>query len=94
MIAAMLSTTVAAGCGSEPAPVCASLASVQPQETLVLWLRPADLQRLGALAPAGSQAYGSATLAQRDVVPLPAPYEPGPCLCLDDEDCGADHGND
>jgi len=32
--------------------------------------------------------------AARDVVPLPAPYEPGPCLCLDDEDCGADHGND
>jgi membrane-bound lytic murein transglycosylase len=29
VIAAMMSTTVAAGCGSEPAPVCASLASVQ-----------------------------------------------------------------
>jgi outer membrane murein-binding lipoprotein Lpp len=29
VIAAMLSTSVTAGCGSEPAPVCASLASVQ-----------------------------------------------------------------
>ena len=24
----------------------------------------------------------------------PAAYEAGPCLCLDDEDCGQDHGND
>jgi hypothetical protein len=32
--------------------------------------------------------------AQRDEPQLPAAYEPGPCLCLDDEDCGADHGND
>ena len=30
----------------------------------------------------------------RDAAPTPAPYEPGPCLCLDDEDCGADHAND
>ena len=30
----------------------------------------------------------------RQEVPVPAAYEPGPCLCLDDEDCGQDHGND
>jgi len=30
----------------------------------------------------------------REAVPTPAPYEPGPCHCLDDEDCGADHAND
>ena len=30
----------------------------------------------------------------REDVPTPAAYEPGPCLCLDDEDCGADHAND
>jgi hypothetical protein len=30
----------------------------------------------------------------RETGPLPTAYEPGPCLCLDDEDCGADHGND
>jgi hypothetical protein len=32
--------------------------------------------------------------ATRDHVEPPAAYDPGPCLCLDDEDCGADHGND
>jgi hypothetical protein len=30
----------------------------------------------------------------RDAVEPPAAYDPGPCLCLDDEDCGADHGNE
>ena len=30
----------------------------------------------------------------REHVPAPAAYEPGPCLCLDDEDCGADHANE
>lgn len=30
----------------------------------------------------------------REALPTPAPYEPGPCSCLDDEDCGADHAND
>jgi hypothetical protein len=32
--------------------------------------------------------------ARREDVPMPAAYEPGPCLCLDDEDCGADHANE
>jgi len=30
----------------------------------------------------------------REDIPVPAPYESGPCLCLDDADCGADHAND
>ena len=30
----------------------------------------------------------------REDVPAPAAYDPGPCRCLDDEDCGADHAND
>jgi hypothetical protein len=30
----------------------------------------------------------------RDVIEPPVAYDPGPCLCLDDEDCGADHGNE
>jgi hypothetical protein len=30
----------------------------------------------------------------RDAVEPPPAYDPGPCLCLDDEDCGADHGNE
>ena len=32
--------------------------------------------------------------APREDVPAPAAYEPGPCRCLDDEDCGADHANE
>ena len=30
----------------------------------------------------------------REDTQAPAPYESGPCLCLDDEDCGIDHAND
>lgn len=30
----------------------------------------------------------------RENIPAPAAYDPGPCRCLDDEDCGADHAND
>ena len=47
------------------------------------------LQDTGA-APALPITVG----ASRGDVPTPAVYEPGPCLCLDDEDCGADHGDD
>ena len=30
----------------------------------------------------------------RQEIPLPAAYEPVPCHCLDDEDCGAYHENE
>jgi hypothetical protein len=30
----------------------------------------------------------------REDVPVPAAFDPGPCHCLDDEDCNADHAND
>jgi hypothetical protein len=30
----------------------------------------------------------------REEVQTPAAYEPGPCRCLDDEDCAADHANE
>ena len=30
----------------------------------------------------------------REDVPGPALFDPGPCLCLDDDDCNADHAND
>ena len=35
-----------------------------------------------------------AASAPREDVSSPAAYEPGPCHCLDDEDCGADHANE
>jgi hypothetical protein len=44
-------------------------------------------------ASAGS-TQASVAAAPREDVPVPAAYEPGPCLCLDDEDCGADHANE
>ncbi|MEJ8834963.1 c-type cytochrome [Ramlibacter sp. AN1133] len=54
------------------APLAPGLFSrLQAQETLVLWLRPADLAQLAGVAPAGAQVFVSATLAQRDEVPLP-----------------------
>lgn len=42
--------------------------------------------------PTATQPHRAA--APREEIPAPAAYEPGPCLCLDDEDCGADHAND
>ena len=30
----------------------------------------------------------------REDVQTPAAFDPGECLCLDDEDCNADHAND
>ena len=49
----------------------------------------------GTSTPQPAFARPAAAVAQpREVVLTPAAYEPGPCLCLDDEDCGADHAND
>ena len=45
------------------------------------------------VGPAGSTRPAVAS-APREDVPSPAAYEPGPCLCLDDEDCAADHANE
>ena len=53
----------------------ASLAAVQPGDTLMLWLRPADLQRLATVAPVAAQVYVSATLAQNDRLPLPEAWK-------------------
>jgi hypothetical protein len=47
----------------------------------------------GPVASPGS-ARPAVAAAQREDLPTPAAYEPGPCLCLDDEDCGADHANE
>jgi hypothetical protein len=30
----------------------------------------------------------------REDLPMPAAYQPGPCRCLDDDDCAADHANE
>jgi hypothetical protein len=51
------------------------LSQVQAQDALVLWLRPHDLERLAGVAPAGAQVFVSATLAQRDEVPLPQAWK-------------------
>jgi hypothetical protein len=52
-------------------------------------------------APVVRVVEGSPSFAQpatagepRQDAPMPAAYDPGPCTCLDDEDCGADHAND
>ncbi|MDB5957015.1 c-type cytochrome [Ramlibacter sp.] len=52
-----------------------AFAGVAANDLLVLWLRPADLQRLEGIAPAAGQAYVSATLAESDAVPLPTSWK-------------------
>ena len=44
--------------------------------------------------PAGSRAPSVIAGEPREHLPTPAAYEPGPCLCLDDDDCAADHANE
>ncbi len=44
--------------------------------------------------PAPTRQHGVIASEPREDAPAPAAYEPGPCLCLDDEDCGADHANE
>ena len=54
----------------------------------------------GAAAPIVRVVPSPATSTQpvvaepREDVAAPAAYDPGPCTCLDDADCGADHAND
>jgi hypothetical protein len=43
---------------------------------------------------AAQPAFGALAGEPREDQPVPAPYDPGECHCLDDEDCGADHAND
>lgn len=55
------------------------------------------LVRVVPPAPAQGATPGSPAVIAvdpRESVPTPTPYEPGPCRCLDDEDCGADHANE
>jgi hypothetical protein len=46
-------------------------------------------------SPAATPSMMSQPMAAlREAVQVPALYEPGPCRCLDEDDCGADHAND
>ena len=47
-----------------------------------------------AAEPTSNRLAGPVAAEPREAVPAPASYDPGPCLCLDDEDCAADHAND
>jgi hypothetical protein len=63
---------------------------VHPPQSGASWDQP-----VVRVVPEATQAsFAQAAAAPREDVPMPAAYEPGPCLCLDDEDCGADHAND
>jgi hypothetical protein len=44
--------------------------------------------------PVGARPPSVIAAEPREHVPAPAAYEPGPCLCLDDDDCAADHANE
>jgi hypothetical protein len=47
-----------------------ALAASEPQDAVVLWLRPDDLQRLAVAAAPAAQLFVSATLAGQDALPL------------------------
>jgi hypothetical protein len=46
----------------------------------------------GTATPTASQPLLAAE--PRVGAPAPAAFDPGPCRCLDDDDCNADHAND
>jgi hypothetical protein len=63
---------------------------VHPPQSGASWDQP--VVRVVPETTPASFTQPSAT--PREDVSMPAVYEPGPCLCLDDDDCGADHAND
>ncbi len=68
---------------------------VHPPEPGTGWEQPVVRVVPDANPTGAPQAAQPAVPARpREDVPTPAAYEPGPCLCLDDEDCGADHANE
>ena len=63
---------------------------VHPPEPGMDWQQP-----VVRVVPEATQvSIAQHAAGPREDVPTPAAYEPGTCLCLDDEDCGADHAND
>jgi hypothetical protein len=48
----------------------------------------------GHAGQAGHASVIQPAVAPREEMPAPAAYDPGPCRCLDDEDCAADHANE
>jgi hypothetical protein len=47
-----------------------------------------------AASQSGFVTHQTLTGEPREETPGPAAYEPGPCRCLDDDDCAADHANE
>ena len=72
--------------------------TIQTPTRITIEIQPATSggdAELRILQDTGATAVLPITIgAVRGEVPTPAAYEPGPCMCLDDEDCCADHGND
>lgn len=72
---------------------------VHPPEPGMDWQQPV-VRVVPEVTPASSEQPAAAAgqpvvaAAPRESIPGPAAYEPGPCRCLDDEDCGADHANE
>ncbi len=59
---------------ADPATVQAAVAGLGAQDTLVLWLRPADVAALAALAPTPARVLVSARLAGDEQLALPAAW--------------------
>ena len=65
---------------------------VHPPEPGMDWQQP--VVRVVPEATPASSEQPVVAAAPREDVSAPAAYQPGPCRCLDDEDCGADHANE
>ena len=63
---------------------------VHPPQSGASWDQPV----VRVVPEATQTSFTQPAAMPREDVPMPSAYEPGPCLCLDDEDCGADHAND
>jgi hypothetical protein len=61
---------------------------IQTPTRITIEIRPGEAE------PGAAQPQPIVTVSPREEIEPPAAYEPSPCTCLDDEDCGADHGND
>jgi hypothetical protein len=60
---------------------------IQTPTRITIEIRPGETE-------AGLAQPPVVVVAPREEVEPPAAYEPSPCTCLDEEECGVDHGNE
>lgn len=76
--------------------------TIQAPTRITIEVHQPGMDAPGATLPPVVRVVPESSAMQGNVVageprleqPAPAAFDPGPCRCLDDDDCNADHAND